>query len=58
MNNKIYILTIAAVAAGLVSCKKDFLNKLPISQGTVGNYYKTASDAEGGLVGAYQQAFK
>jgi hypothetical protein len=57
MNNKIYILTIAAVAAGLVSCKKDFLNKLPISQGTVGNYYKTASDAEGGLVGAYQQAF-
>lgn len=57
MNNKIYILTIAAMAAGLVSCKKDFLNKLPISQGTVGNYYKTASDAEGGLVGAYQQAF-
>lgn len=45
------------MAVGLVSCKKDFLNKLPISQGTVGNYYKTASDAEGGLVGAYQQAF-
>ncbi|MGZ3871370.1 MAG: RagB/SusD family nutrient uptake outer membrane protein [Mucilaginibacter sp.] len=58
MNNKRYILTItAALAVGLVSCKKDFLNKLPISQGTVGNYYKTASDAEGGLVGAYQQAF-
>jgi tetratricopeptide (TPR) repeat protein len=39
------------------ACKKDFLNKQPISQGTAGNYYKTASDAEGGLVGAYQQAF-
>jgi len=41
----------------LSACKKDFLNKQPISQGTAGNYYKTASDAEGGLVGAYQQAF-
>ncbi|MDB5133807.1 MAG: Starch-binding associating with outer rane [Mucilaginibacter sp.] len=46
------------LAIGLTSsCKKDFLNKQPISQGTAGNYYKTASDAEGGLVGAYQQAF-
>ncbi|HTD98031.1 MAG TPA: RagB/SusD family nutrient uptake outer membrane protein [Mucilaginibacter sp.] len=33
------------------------MNKQPISQGTAGNYYKTAKDAEGGLVGAYQQAF-
>ena len=58
MNKKIYVLTtFAALSVGLISCKKDFLNKLPISQGTVGNYYKTASDAEGGLVGAYQQAF-
>ncbi len=58
MSKKIYVLTtFAALSVGLISCKKDFLNKLPISQGTVGNYYKTASDAEGGLVGAYQQAF-
>lgn len=41
----------------LSACKKDFLDKQPISQGTVGTYYKTASDAEGGLVGAYNQAF-
>src|ERR1700710_2685710 len=59
MNRNHKILTTALCAAiGLISaCKKDFLNKQPISQGTAGNYYKTASDAEGGLVGAYQQAF-
>lgn len=59
MNRNYKILTIAmCVTIGLTSaCKKDFLNKQPISQGTAGNYYKTASDAEGGLVGAYQQAF-
>ncbi|WP_428331471.1 RagB/SusD family nutrient uptake outer membrane protein [Mucilaginibacter sp.] len=58
MNNH-KILTLAIIVAmGLSSaCKKDFLNKQPISQGTAGNYYKTASDAEGGLVGAYSQAF-
>jgi tetratricopeptide (TPR) repeat protein len=59
MNKYHKILAIAmCLAIGLTSaCKKDFLNKQPISQGTAGNYYKTASDAEGGLVGAYTQAF-
>lgn len=59
MNRNHKILTTALCAAiGLMpACKKDFLNKQPISQGTAGNYYKTANDAEGGLVGAYQQAF-
>jgi hypothetical protein len=59
MNKHHKILTIAiCISMGLTSaCKKDFLNKQPISQGTAGNYYKTASDAEGGLVGAYTQAF-
>ncbi|WP_183558683.1 RagB/SusD family nutrient uptake outer membrane protein [Mucilaginibacter sp. SP1R1] len=59
MNKYNKILPVALlVAIGLTSaCKKDFLNKQPISQGTAGNYYKTASDAEGGLVGAYSQAF-
>ncbi|HTD38992.1 MAG TPA: RagB/SusD family nutrient uptake outer membrane protein [Mucilaginibacter sp.] len=59
MNNYHKILTTALCATiGLMSaCTKDFLNKQPISQGTAGNYYKTASDAEGGLTGAYQQAF-
>ncbi|MDN3547354.1 RagB/SusD family nutrient uptake outer membrane protein [Mucilaginibacter aquaedulcis] len=59
MNKYHKILPIVLLAAvGLTSaCKKDFLNKQPISQGTAGNYYKTAADAEGGLVGAYSQAF-
>ncbi|MET4139207.1 RagB/SusD family nutrient uptake outer membrane protein [Pedobacter sp. UYP1] len=59
MNNYYKILTIAMCGSiGLLcSCKKSFLDKQPISQGTAGTYYKTASDAEGGLVGVYQQAF-
>lgn len=59
MNNYHKITTIALSTAVVLlsACKKDFLNKQPISQGTAGNYYKTANDAEGGLVGAYQQAF-
>ena len=59
MNNYHKILTTALCVSVLImsACNKDFLNKQPISQGTAGNYYKTASDAEGGLVGAYQQAF-
>jgi len=59
MNKYHKILPIVLLAAiGLTSaCKKDFLDKQPISQGTAGNYYKTAADAEGGLVGAYSQAF-
>ena len=59
MNKYHKTLTFAAlVAIGLTTaCKKSFLDKQPISQGTAGNYYKTPSDAEGGLVGAYQQAF-
>jgi len=59
MNNYHKILTTALCTSALLmsACNKDFLNKQPISQGTAGNYYKTAADAEGGLVGAYQQAF-
>lgn len=55
--NKILAVALCGSISLFSACKKDFLNKEPISQGTVGNYYKTASDAEGGLVGAYQQAF-
>ncbi|HEY0175429.1 MAG TPA: RagB/SusD family nutrient uptake outer membrane protein, partial [Pedobacter sp.] len=59
MNNYHKILAVAMCGSIslLSACKKDFLDKEPISQGTIGNYYKTASDAEGGLVGAYNQAF-
>src|SRR5438270_12864285 len=54
---KIFVIGMCAVVMLASACKKDYLNKQPISQGTAGNYYKTANDAEGGLVGAYQQAF-
>jgi hypothetical protein len=39
--------------AGITSCKKDFLEKEPISELTSANFYKNANDAEAGLVAAY-----
>src|ERR1700761_4706376 len=51
---KIYLTIAAALGLGLASCKKSFLDKLPESNLTTGNYYKTASDAENGLTGAYR----
>ena len=35
------------------SCSKSFTDKTPISTLTTANFYKTATDAEAGLVGAY-----
>ncbi len=55
--HKILTITLCASIGVISACKKSFLDKQPISQSTIGNYYKTAADAEGGLVGAYQQAF-
>lgn len=43
--------TVFVLAAG--SCSKSFTNKTPISTLTTDNFYKTANDAEAGLVGAY-----
>jgi len=51
MQFKKYI-TVTLLAIGLTSCD-DFLNENPISQNTTTNAYKTASDAEAALVGAY-----
>jgi hypothetical protein len=51
LNFKKYII-LTALAVAFTSCE-DFLDKVPISQSTVGNAYKTASDAEAALVGAY-----
>ena len=46
------LLAIAFIlAAG--SCSKSFTDKAPISTLTTSNFYKTATDAEAGLVGAY-----
>lgn len=43
----------ALVAVGLSACKKSFLDKVPQSNLTTGNFYKTANDAESGLTGVY-----
>ena len=42
-----------AIIATVVSCSKSFLEKSPQSSLTTGNFYKTAKDAEGSLIGAY-----
>ncbi|RPD42987.1 RagB/SusD family nutrient uptake outer membrane protein [Chitinophaga barathri] len=54
MKNK-YIPSVffAALTAFLISCGKDFLEKTPVSALTTDTFYKTASDAEAGLAGAY-----
>lgn len=48
-----YICVISLFAFLLSSCKKDFLETAPYSFTTVENFYKSASDAELGLVGCY-----
>lgn len=48
----IKLLLAAGLAFGLSSCE-DFLDKQPISEGTIDNSYQTASDAETALVGVY-----
>jgi starch-binding outer membrane protein, SusD/RagB family len=52
-NRKIFPFLMAALAMTAGSCSKDFTNKSPISTLTTANFYKTATDAEAGLVGAY-----
>lgn len=45
-------LWVTALTVTFTSCD-DFLDRVPISQSTVGNAYKSASDAEAALIGAY-----
>jgi hypothetical protein len=52
-NIYIKMIALAAVMATVASCSKSFLDKQPESSLTTGNFYKTAKDAEGALVGAY-----
>jgi hypothetical protein len=52
-NKIITLFAVAAVAATVGSCSKSFLEKTPQSSLTTGNFYKTAKDAEGALIGAY-----
>lgn len=45
-------LTITCLALVMASCE-DYLDEAPISEATTSNSYKTASDAEAALIGAY-----
>lgn len=53
MNTKIFLTCAGILALGLSACQKSFLDKVPQSNLTNGNFYKTANDAESGLTGAY-----
>lgn len=44
----------AIVTALLTSCKKDFLNKQPVSSLSAVNFYQTQSDFDQAVVGVYQ----
>src|SRR5215469_14756834 len=52
-SGKILLACAGILAIGLSACKKSFLDKVPQSNLTNGNFYKTANDAESGLTGAY-----
>lgn len=52
-NTKIFLVCVGIMALGLSACKKSFIDKVPKSSLTTGNFFKTASDAETGLTGAY-----
>lgn len=47
------LLFIIVICIFAESCSKTFTDKAPISTLTTDNFYKTAADAEAGLVGAY-----
>lgn len=50
---KIFLVCAGIIALGLSACKKSFIDKIPQSSLTTGNFFKTANDAETGLTGAY-----
>ena len=52
-NTKIFLVCAGIMALGLSACKKSFIDKVPQSSLTTGNFFKTANDAETGLTGAY-----
>ena len=51
--NKILGLFIFVALLGIGSCKKDFLDKKPISDVTEGNFFQTGADAESAIIAAY-----
>ena len=53
MHKAKYITILSMTALALGSCKKDFLNQYPQGSINVGNFYKTTTDFQEALVGAY-----
>jgi hypothetical protein len=54
--NSKYMKKIIAIAFGIISlvaCKKEFLDRKPISDLAEGNFFQTGADAEAGLIAAY-----
>lgn len=52
-STKTFLVCAGIMALGLSACKKSFIDKIPQSSLTTGNFFKTANDAETGLTGAY-----
>lgn len=50
---KKYIYFIVFATLGFIGCKKDFLDRKPISEVTEGNFFKTGADAESALIAVY-----
>ncbi|HUB60873.1 MAG TPA: RagB/SusD family nutrient uptake outer membrane protein [Puia sp.] len=57
MNRSIAVFFLAASIALAAGCSKT-ISKTPISNLTTGNYWKTATDAEAGLAGAYNSLYQ
>src|SRR6266567_4265745 len=53
MQQKKYITILALAAMAISSCKKDYLTLYPEGQINEGNFYKTATDFQQALTGAY-----
>lgn len=53
MRQTIYLTIIAIIAIALGACKKDFLTLYPEGQINEGNFYKTTTDFQQAMVGAY-----
>src|SRR5260221_3894843 len=52
-STKIFLICAGIIALALSACKKSFIDKIPQSSLTTGNFFKNANDAETGLTGAY-----
>ena len=56
-HHKLFLFLFFAAALLGTACKKE-IDKTPISSLTTSNYWKTATDAEAGLTGAYNSLYQ